>query len=132
MIKGLLSDHDIELYVRLLWLHFQPDQWRHFGAEGCFTFEQLNLGWTSTDREVWLFCQHERLILITGNRNMESDDALETVIRQLNSEQAVPVVTIARPAMHLDTSYREDCAYRLADIVANLPNLLGTGRQIIP
>jgi hypothetical protein len=127
-----LSDHDIELYVRLLWAHFSDEDWHDLGVEACHTFDEVGIYTSSSDRDVWLYCQSNNLLLITGNRNMQGNDSLEATIRELTKADSLPVVTIAQPEMLLDSTYREDCAYRIADIVAELPNLLGSQRQIIP
>jgi hypothetical protein len=132
MMIRFLSDHDIELYVRLLWTHFSADEWRGLGVADCHMFADLHIDLASSDRNVWLRCQHEQLLLITGNRNMEGEDSLEAVIRDLNQVDSLPVITIARPKMMVEFKYREDCAYRIADIVADLSNLRGTGRQVVP
>jgi len=127
-----ISDHDIELYVRILWAQFSEEDWLELGVAACHTFDELGIGVASSDRGVWLYCQSNNLLLITGNRNMEGNDSLEATIRELTRQDSIPVITVAQPEMVLDPAYREDCAYRIADIVADLPNLLGSRRQIIP
>ncbi|SRR6266481_9703326 len=127
-----LSDHDIELYVHILWAHFRQEEWQALGVSGCHTFDELGIDTSSTDRQIWLYCQSNQLLLITGNRNMEANDSLEATIRELNEQESLPVITIGQPELLLDFKYRENCAYRIAEIVAELPNLLGCGRQIVP
>lgn len=127
-----LSDHDMELYVRVLWTHFGRDDWHELGISACHTFDDLGVHVTASDRDVWLYCQSNDLLLITGNRNMEDRDSLEATIRQLNRRESLPVVTVGQPQMLLDFRYREECAYRIAEIVIDMANLRGTGRLVIP
>jgi hypothetical protein len=128
----LLSDHDIEFYARLLWLEFSEPNWHAFGASAFATFRDLGIAETATDREVWLFCQRHGMLLITANRNMDETDSLEAVIRELNQPDSLPVLTVARPKLLMNKPYREQCAYRTADILIDLEKLKGSGRQIIP
>jgi hypothetical protein len=93
----LLSDHDIELYARLLWGEFTTDDWLTLGAAGLVTFSDIGLHRESTDREVWLYCQANRAVLLTGNRNMEDVNSLEAVVRELNDSLSLPIITLPNP-----------------------------------
>ncbi len=48
-----------------------------------------------TRLEVWNVCQAEQLILITDNRNLDSEDSLEATIRRNNTPESLPVFTLA-------------------------------------
>ncbi len=72
------------------------------------------------------------MLLMTANRNMDDASSLEAAIRELNQADSLPVLTIARPKWLMNEGYREDCAYRVAEIVVGLETLLGSGRQFIP
>jgi hypothetical protein len=129
---GLLSDHDIEFYARLLWSHFSGPEWESIGVSGFATFHDLGIDIESSDRDVWQYCQRHNLLLITANRNMDESDSLEAVVRELGQPDSLPVLTIARPKWLMNESYREQCAYRVAGIVIDLARYCGTGRQFIP
>lgn len=128
----LLSDHDIELYARLLWGEFALEDWREFGVSRMATFADVALHRESTDRLVWQFCQRHNAVLLTGNRNMENADSLEAVLRELNEPQSLPILTIANPQRLVESAYREDCAYCVAEIVQELDNLRGAARIFVP
>lgn len=100
-------------------------------------FEQVGLPKGSKDEDVWLFCQRNGYILLTGNRSAkDGEDSLEMVTRRFISDTVLPVVTIGdinrvRP----DPEYCDRCAESLADIVWGIQMLqhhLGTPRLYIP
>jgi hypothetical protein len=117
---GLLSDHDIEFYAGLLWSHFTVPEWQGFGVSCLATFRDLEIEIESSDREVWSYCQEHGFLLVTANRNMDESDSLEATIRELGHAAALPILTISRPKRLMNAPYREDCAYRIADIVIDL------------
>jgi hypothetical protein len=129
---SILSDHDIEFYARLLWSQFSEGDWHSFGLGDFATFRDVGIAKNCSDRNIWLFCQRHNMLFLTANRNMDDASSLETAIRELNQADSLPVLTIARPKLLMNESYREDCAYRLADIMVDLAMLRGSGRQFIP
>jgi hypothetical protein len=54
-------------------------------------FAEVDLPVTSSDRTVWRFAQERGMILLTGNRNMDDDDSLESTIREENCPDSLPV-----------------------------------------
>lgn len=71
------------------------------------------------------------MMILTANRNMKGEDSLEQVIRQENTANSFPVVTIG-DLDHLDEfSYREQCVDRLIEIVLDMENYMGVGRLFI-
>jgi hypothetical protein len=129
---ALLSDHDIELHARLIWSAFTVEQWRALGVASLSTMAEAGIDPNSSDRDVWQFSQANHLLLLTGNRNMDGPDSLGQTIEDLNGPSALPVLTIGVRERVLDAVYREDCAYRIADIVSELDRVRGTGRLFIP
>jgi hypothetical protein len=129
---ALLSDHDIELHARLIRSIFTVEQWRALGVASLSTLIEAGLDPGSSDRRVWEFCQAHDLLLLTGNRNIDGPDSLGQTIEDLNAPSALPVLTIGVRERVLDAAYREDCAYRIADIVSQLDRVRGTGRLFIP
>jgi hypothetical protein len=57
----LLSDHDIELYSRLLWGEFAAVDWLVFGAARLATFTDVGLHRESSDRECGCFASNTKL-----------------------------------------------------------------------
>jgi hypothetical protein len=131
-VIGLLADHNIPQQAELIWAVFKPSEWQALGVQRFLQFRDVGLDASANDREVWLTCQVHRLLLLTANRNADGDDSLTAIIAELNRPDAVPVLTVARAGRLVEYSYREDCAYRIADIAAEIDTLLGTGRLFIP
>jgi hypothetical protein len=128
----LLSDHDVEQQARLIWEVFDPNAWRNFGAANLVSLSDFGLDKTASDRLIWTTCQSQNLLLVTANRNANGVDALENVIAEWNNSTCLPVLTIGNPRQVMDFRYREDCAYRIADILLQLEQIRGTGRMFLP
>jgi hypothetical protein len=130
---GLLIDHNIERHGRLIWAQFAEADWLAMHVSSLAFIAQTNLTVDATDREIWNYCQRQGLLLLTANRNQQGEDSLQTVLEQFASASTLPVLTIASTYRVLgDSTYRELCAYRIADIALELPRYLGTARLFIP
>ena len=132
---GILADHNVEGQVRLLVHCWEGSDWREFWEDlhlSFLTFAEVGLATDSTDREVWIFCQRQRLILITSNRNMDDPDSLEETIRNENTSESLPVFTLtdAESVMKIKV-YREKIALKLLEKLSDVEKLLGTGRIFI-
>jgi hypothetical protein len=96
-------------------------------------FEDFGLLSTATDAEIWHFCQAEELILITDNRNRDSDDSLEATIRFYNSLDSLPVFTIAnRRRFNASRAYAARAVVRAYEYLFDLDTYRGTGRLYLP
>lgn len=128
----LLADHNLVAQSRLIWSVFAHEDWRDFGVDRLLLFSDIGLPINADDRTIWIACQSADLLLLTGNRNDDGIDSLTNVIAELNQAKSLPVLTVGRPAGVADFAYRENCAYRIADVMINLGTLRGTGRIFIP
>ena len=128
----ILSDHDIEGKVFLLWGAVTASGWLELLPMRLVRFRDVGLPPDSTDRVVWRFAQAQGMILLTNNRNMEGFDSLEQTIREENTTISLPVLTIGDFDRITERAYREDCAARLLEIVVYLDDYLGVGRLFIP
>lgn len=72
------------------------------------------------------------MIILTANRNMKGGDSLEQIIRENNTLQSLPVVTIGNKERLDEQRYRERCARRLIEILFDIENYMGVGRVYIP
>ena len=130
---GLLVDHNIERHGRLIWSQFATADWQAMNLSSFATLDQLGMDASASDREIWLFCQHEGFLLFTANRNMDGEDSLEAVIRRHGRHNSLPVLTLADPDRVLeDAAYRELCAYRIAEIAIETDSSRGITRMFIP
>lgn len=128
----ILSDHDIEGKVFLLWGTIAASGWLEMLPMRLVRFRDVGLPPDSTDRSVWRFAQSNGMILLTNNRNMEGADSLEQTIRDENLTTSLPVLTFSDFDRITDRMYRENCATRLIEIMVFLDDYLGVGRMFIP
>jgi len=131
-----VADANIQGQVEYLVQRMQADAWADFWqALGLVVgrFEDVGLSASSTDLEVWNVCQAEQLIFITDNRNLDSEDSLETTIRWNNTPESLPVFTIAdMNEFRTNSSYVERVVETLYDYLLRIDDVRGTGRLYVP
>lgn len=96
------------------------------------TFREVGLSMASSDRVVWRYAQENQMMILTANRNMKGEDSLEQVMREKNTANSLPVLTIGSLDRLEETDYRERCVERLIEIVLDIDNYKGAGRLFIP
>jgi hypothetical protein len=80
-----------------------------------------------------LRAQAEELILITDNRNLDSEDSLEATIRRNNTPESLPVFIIAdMNQFRTNNSYVECVVEGLYDYLLRIDDVRGTGRLYLP
>ncbi len=135
-MKGILADVNAVGYIEFLIQRMQAEPWTEFWHHLGLVFrrfEDVGLQPTSSDREVWRLCQQQQLILITDNRNNESADSLEAVIRDENTPDSLPVFTISDlRAFRTSREYVERIIVSLYDYLLRIDELRGTGRLFLP
>lgn len=114
----------IGLLTKLGWLEFIPIQF--------VTFRDAGLSMDSSDRVVWNYAQAHQMMILTANRNMKGQGSLEQVMREENTENSFPVVTIGSLDRFSEADYRERCVERLIEIVIDIDQYKGVGRLFIP
>ena len=129
---AVLSDHDIEGKVFLLWGAVMATGWLDLLPLRLVRFRDVGLAHDSSDRSVWRFAQENRMVLLTNNRNMEGIDSLEQTIREENADDSVPVLTISDFDRITERMYRDECAARLLEVIVYLDDYRGVGRIFIP
>jgi hypothetical protein len=131
VITGLLADADVQGHVRIIVAACESPDWREFWAEvrvPVLFFPDVGLPPDAPDAEVWGLCQDRRLVLITGNRNLEGPDALEAVLRSLGTAESLPVFTLAdRERIAADRVYAERVVARLIELFAGHRRSPGRG-----
>lgn len=132
---GIMSDHDILGLANALFQRCRDD-WAEFLDSmdvGIVTFEDLGLAPDASDREIWHACQQNHVILVTANRNAESDESLEATIRECNQPDSLPVLTIGNvDALRTDGRYFNRTVERLMETLIDLDAVRGAGRLYIP
>jgi len=129
----ILIDHNIEWQATLLWNTLKAEGWMKIYPVAMVMFGDVNLADDSSDLEVWQYAQMNRMILLTANRNMEDKNSLEYTLREENTPDSLPVITISRQESIIrEAEYRKRCAEKLIEIIVDLNDYLGVGRVFIP
>jgi hypothetical protein len=128
----ILLDRDIEGYDVYIEIGLRETGW-----DQVFTFEfnrlrDFSLPDDHPDQEIWRFVQHERLLLITSNRNDEDETSLQATLERENMPDSLPIITVSDKESLALAEYRQRVANRLAEIIADLEDYLGTGRIWVP
>ncbi len=135
-MNRILADVQVRGFVRALRREMQTVYWADFWeyANPVFvTFDDIGLSADATDREIWLTCQDRQLILLTDNRNKESEDSLEATIREHNTPLSLPVFTIGDlPRFRLSKEYAQRVIEFVYRYLIDIDGVRGTGRLYLP
>lgn len=127
-----LVDYNLDGYALILLGILTKLGWLELLSIQFMTFKDAGLSMDSSDRLVWQYAQENQMLILTANRNMKGVDSLEQVMREENTENALPVVTIGNLDRFSEPDYRERCVERLIEIVVNIDHYKGAGRLFIP
>jgi hypothetical protein len=135
-MPGIMSDNDVGGQFKALVNLFVGETWKDLWVYLAFsvhTFESIGLSREATDRDIWLECQKREIVLVTGNRNQDGPDSLETTLRALNTVQSLPVLTLADPQRILHSrDYADKVAEKMLEYLTNIENHRGAGRLFVP
>lgn len=129
---AILLDHDLEGRVVFFEAGLRETGWDKDLSIEFKRLRDLNLPEDSTDREIWHYVQRERLLLVTNNRNRDNEDSLQTVVENENTSDSMPVLTISDQTKLIVPEYRQQVVDKLAAVIIDLENYLGTGRIYLP
>lgn len=128
-----LVDHNFKGHARILLGSIASQGWLDVVPIRFVMFEEMGLSIDSSDRVVWRVAQENQMLLLTANRSMKDEDSLEQVMREENTQNSLPVVTIGNADRVLnDSSYRERCVDRIVEIAIYTANYMGARRVFIP
>lgn len=132
----IMSDNDVLGQVgRLMDICQAPpwaELWHDLECTFC-TFDDFALPNDAADAVIWRTWQDNEIILITGNRNADDPESLETTIGHQNTANSLPVLTLADPERVLrDRPDAEMAVERLFDIFIDVDSWRGTGRLFLP
>jgi hypothetical protein len=135
MATAILADVNLIGQIDRLVTAIESGEWAELWAGLGVTllrFDDLGLPVTATDRELWRACQARQVVLITANRN-DDTDSLEAVIREENTPTSLPVLTIGDgDRVLVDRGYADRVALKLLEHLLDLDALRGTGRLFLP
>jgi hypothetical protein len=128
-----LVDHNLEGHALLLSGNIARLGWLEILPIRFVTFEEIELAVNSDDRVVWRFAQVNQMVLLTANRSMKGKDSLEQVMREENTPDSLPVITIGDADRVLsDPNYRDRCIDRLIEIIFEIEDYRGARRLFVP
>jgi predicted nuclease of predicted toxin-antitoxin system len=127
-----LVDYNLDGYALVFLGILTKLGWLEFISIRFVTFREVGLLMESSDRLVWRYAQENQMMILTANRNMKGEDSLEQVMREENTQNSFPVLTIGNLDRLDETDYRERCVERLIEIVLDIDNYKGAGRLFIP
>ncbi|AFY33780.1 hypothetical protein [Calothrix sp. PCC 7507] len=127
-----LVDYNLDGYALVFLGVLAKNGWLELITVRFVTFREAGLSMDSNDRVVWGYAQANQMMILTANRNMKGEDSLEQVIREENTADGFPVVTIGDLDRLDEFDYRERCVERLIEIILDIENYMGVGRLFIP
>ena len=128
-----LVDHNLEGHAEILLGNIASQGWLELLPIRFVVFKEINLSINSSDRMVWRTAQSNQMMLLTANRSMKEEDSLEQVLREENTSDSLPVITIGDPDRFLaDRVYRNRCVDRILIILVDIENFIGAGRLFVP
>lgn len=130
---NLLVDHNLGGHAEILLGNIASQGWLELLPIRFVTFKEISLPIDSNDRTVWQLAQANQMILLTANRSMKGEDSLEQVLREENTVESFPVITIGDADRLLaDRVYRNYCVDRILEILLDIENFMGVGRLFVP
>jgi hypothetical protein len=128
-----LIDHNLGGHAEILLGNMASQGWLELLPIRFVSFKEMNLSIDSNDRVVWRTAQANQMILLTANRSMKGENSLEQVLREENTVNSLPVITIGDTDRFLaDRAYRNCCVDRLLEVLLDIENWMGVGRLFIP
>jgi hypothetical protein len=128
-----LIDHNLKGHSLVFFGTIASQGWLDIVPIQFVTFTDVDLSIDSDDRTVWRLAQENQMILLTANRSMKGKDSLEQVMREENTSESLPVITISNADRLLnDSEYRGRCVESLVEIVLDIDTYRGARRIFIP
>ena len=138
-MNGLLTDMNIQgqrdVLVGLLRALDLYDLLAGLGVR-FLTFPEVELHPRTPDRQVMRYCDDNRLVLFTDNRNDDGPDSLEATLRDSLHPDSLPVLTVSdKERFRTSSDYQRAVAKSVAEIlfaVHQEAKYLGLGRMFVP
>jgi hypothetical protein len=128
-----LIDHNLKGHALVFFGAIASQGWLDIVPMQFVTFAEMDLSIDSDDRMVWRLAQENQMILLTANRSMKGKDSLEQVMREENTSESLPVITVSSADRLLnDSEYRGRCVESLVEIVLDIDTYRGARRIFIP
>src|SRR5262245_58310620 len=132
MVSHILLDNDLKGHGLFIEVGWRETGWAELLPLEFRMLRDFSLPDDSSDQEIWRFVQRERLLLITNNRNRESETSLQATIEKENTPTSLPVLTVSNKELLVLPEYRQRVAHSLAAILLYPEEKLGAGRVFLP
>lgn len=123
-MQGLLADINVQGHLAILQQRLTAqDLWKILEGLNLqlATFAEVHLARNINDRELWNFCQSEKWVLFTENRNHEDENSLSATIADSFETGQLPVITLAnKRRFETDRDYADLIAREVADILFDI------------
>ncbi len=129
---AFLVDYNLDGYALVFLGILTKLGWLEILSIQFVTFREIGLSMDSSDRIVWRYAPDNQMMILTANRNMKGKDSLEQVMREENTADSFPVLTISDLSRLDEFDYREDYVERIIEIVLDIDHYVGAGRLFIP
>ncbi|MCY7272204.1 MAG: ACP S-malonyltransferase [Phormidesmis sp. CAN_BIN44] len=128
-----LIAHNLKGYALVFFGAIASQDWLDIVPIQFVTFDEINLSIDSDDKVVWRLAQENRMILLTADRSMKGKDSLEQVMREENTLESLPVITVSNADRLLNNSeYRGRYVESLIETVLDIDTYLGARRIFVP
>lgn len=120
-IKGLLADANLAGHFDYLLRLLEKFELAAVFVElslDLLTIDDVGLRLDIDDRSLWEFCQRERWVLFTENRNAAGTDSLQQTLDDSWQPGCLPVITLANKIeFEQSTDYRQRVAIDVAELL---------------
>lgn len=121
-MRGLLADENVEGHLaQLVALVRAAGLLETLPGVAFASFADVGLTAGTPDRDVWAFCQRERWVLLTANRNNDGPDSLNAAMAAGWTPDDLPVLTFANAGrFRAGGDYADFVARETADVLFGL------------
>lgn len=131
----LMADADVEGHFQKIISvargHYWNEMWRGLNVS-VTSFAEQGLDRTISDQMLWRFTQANQIILVTGNRNHDTENSLEATILREGTLHSLPIITIADAGRIQEREYCDRAVEKLFEYLLDVDLVRGAGRIYIP
>ncbi|MEM9542454.1 MAG: ACP S-malonyltransferase [Cyanobacteria bacterium P01_E01_bin.42] len=127
-----LIDSTLEGYAPILIRSLTKRGWLELLPLRFMTLQEVGLARDSSDRAVWNYARQHQTLIFTSQQNMRGRDSLEREMRDNNTQNSFPTITIENLSRLEEYNYRERCLDRLIEIILEIEKYMGVGQIFIP
>ena len=128
----VLLDNNLDGHLVFLEVGLKETGWDQLVQIEFKRLRDFGLPYDTSDQHIWRFVQQHRLLLLTHNRNNTDETSLQAVMRDENTPDSLPVITIPNKDELVTPAYRQRAIQKLVEYILDLDRYLGAGRLFVP